>query len=276
MLSHALAVAVLGVLALPAPDDAGAVRRFVIGTPGRLALVGDRQLPRRFERVDSAVSALADVEQVVDATWLAHEVAGYARRVADCAPPAPMPCRRAARRLGDAWGILLTTGGRAELVWTAGPRAVRLRWRRLVATPTGTMTVEDPPADFTAALLAELPSDFDPLAADDRHWTERESDRRLYYVARALAAVGRGGAAPDAALHFARAGLLAVETAEGIAAGDGAGAGDGVAALLALRARLQAALARRAAARQTPFLSAEPWCAAPSMTDALPPLAGRP
>lgn len=277
----AVLVAALAAPVPPATDAAAALRRFVVGTPDRLALAGDRQHPRRYERVESAVAAYADVDEVVDPTWLRHEVDGYARRAVDCTWQAPVPCRRELRRLGTAWVIQLVTGGHAEIVWTAGRRAVRLGWRRLVSTATGTLTLDDPPADFAAALLAELPSDLRLAASDGeggQAWAEDEIDRRLYYVARALDAVAARGDAPSAAsLHFARAGLLAVEAAEGSrATDDRAGEADGVVALLTARTRLAAALARRAAARQPPFLPAEPWCAAPTLADALPSLARLP
>jgi hypothetical protein len=279
-LPAAVLLAVLAAPAPPATDTAAATRRFILGAPDRFALAGDRQHPRRYERVESAVAAYADVDEVVDPTWLRHEVEGYARRAADCDRQAPVPCRRAVRRLGDAWVVQLVTGAHAEVVWPAGRRAVRLGWRRVVSTPTGTMTLDDPPAEFAAALLAELPSDLHPARDGDvgEAWADAEIDRRLYYVGRALDAVTADGAEPSAAsLHFARAGLRAVEAADGIrAGGDAAGEVDGVAALLAVRARWAAAVARRAVARQPPFRSVEPWCAAPTLGDAPPSLARLP
>lgn len=284
MASLAHAAVLLAVLAAPlspATDGAAAPRRFVVGMPDRFASAGDRQQPRRYERVDSAVGAYADVDEVVDPTWLRHELEGYARRTVDCARRPPVPCRRAPRRLGAAQVVELVAGGHAEIVWTAGRRAVRLGWRRMVSTATGTMILDDPPADFAAALFVELPSDLHLDAVDGvagPAWAEGEIDRRLYYAARALDAVAtRPATASAALLHFARAGLLAVEAAEGIGAGGGgAGPADDVSALLAARARLAAALARRAAARPPLFLSAEPWCAAPTLADAPPPLARLP
>jgi hypothetical protein len=271
------AAALLTVLTAP-PPEAAALRRFIVGTPDRLALAGDRQHPRRHECVASAIAAYADIDEVVDPTWLPHEVEGYARRAAACAPPAAVPCRRAPRRLGTAWGIHLVTGSRAEIVWTSGRRAVRLGWRRVVNTPTGSMTLDDPPAEFAAALLAELPSDLHRVARAGEAWADAELDRRLYYVGRALDAVAAEPAAPSAAsLRFVRAGLLAVEAADGMG-GDvarQAAEAEGVAALIAVRARWAAALARRAAARQPPFLPADPCCPAPILADA-PPLARLP
>ena len=261
-------------------NPAAPLRRFIVGTPDRLALAGDRQEPRRYERVDSSVGAYADVDEVADRTWLPHEVEGYARRAADCSARVLVPCSRAARRLGTGWVVQVVTGGHAEIVWTAGRRAVRLGWRRSVSTPTGTMTLDDPPAEFAAALLAELPSDLLPAApggAEAPVWSEDEIDRRLYYVGRALDAVAADDGSSGPSLHFARAGLLAVEAALGIrAGGHGAGGIDNAASPLTARTRLAAALARRAAARQPPFLPAEPWCAAPTLADALPVLARLP
>ena len=277
----AVLVALVAAPAPPAMDTVTPLRRFIVGMPDRLALAGDRQDPRRYERVDSSVGAYADVDEIADPTWLHHEVEGYARRAADCAARVLVPCSRAARRLGPGWVVQLVAGGHAEIVWTAGPRAVRLGWRRTVSTPTGTMTLDDPPADFAAALLAEFPSDLLPATsggADAAAWSEDDIDRRLYYVGRALEAVAADGASSaPSPLHFARAGLLAVEAALGIrAGGDGAGGIDNPAPLLTARTRLAAALARRAAARQPPFLPAEPWCAAPTLADALPVLARLP
>jgi len=281
MASVAHTAVLFALLAAPAPPTAvpAPQRRFIVGTPDRLTLAGDRQHPRRHERVESAVAAYADVDEVVDSTWLRHEVEGYARRAANCAGRPLVPCRRASVRLDGARVIQLVTGSHAEIVWMGGRHAVRLGWRRLVSTPTGTLTLDDPPADFAAALLAEYPSDLDALAGSDGEaWADADIDRRLYYVERALDVGAASGAAPSvASLRFARAGLLAVEAAEGMpAGGDTAGEADGVAALLAARARWAAAVARRAAAHQPPFLSVDPWCAAPTLGDAPPSLARLP
>lgn len=260
-----LRAAILLLVALAAPTapsarDASPRGRFVIGAPDRLAMAGDRRHPRRYERVESAVGAYADVDEVVDASWLRHEVEGYARRAVDCEARPSAPCLRAVRRVGAATVIHLVDGGHAEMLWTSGRRAVRLGWRRLVATPTGTMTVDEPPADFAAALLAELPSDLDLVSLDEPRrsaWAEDEVDRRLDYAERALDGCALAGdAAAAGCLYFARASLRAVEEAEG----QGAGARSAAAAtVISVRLRLTAARMRRAAAQQS---SDVPWCAA--------------
>ncbi|MFN8641951.1 MAG: hypothetical protein U0802_09940 [Candidatus Binatia bacterium] len=268
--------ALLAVGAAPSPDARGAARRFILGAPDRLAAAGDRREPHRTERIASAVAAQADVEAVGDPTWLRQEVETYARRAADCTRPVATPCRREARRIAGAWVIALVAGSHAEIVWTSGRRAARLEWRRLVSAADGTMTVEDPPADFAALLLAELPSDLDARAADDASWAEAEVDRRLYYARRALEMAAEPGQPSAALLRFARAALLAAVGEAVPPRGEAGGQDEGVVAVLAVRARLEAALARRAAARQPLFLSAEPWCAAPALAEALPRLARLP
>ncbi len=260
--------AVFLLVALAAPTapmvrEASPRGRFVIGTADRLAMPGDRRQPRRYERVESAVGAYADVDEVGDTTWLAHEVEGYARRAVDCDGRRPDPCRREVRRVGAATVIHLVSGNHAELLWTSGRRAVRLGWRRLVTTPTGTMTVDEPPADFTAALLAELPSDLALRALDGSAWAEDEIDRRLDHAERALDGCERAGdAAAAARLQFARAGLLAVDDAEG--RGEAPTPTTEV-TVISVRTRLAAARLRRAAARQSDLM---PWCAAPQLVEA--------
>jgi hypothetical protein len=143
-----LFLAVLAAPTAPSARDASPRGRFIVGSPDRLASVGDRQHPRRYERVESAVGAYADVDELVDAIWLRHEVEGYARRAADCDRLPPGPCGQARRRLERATVIHVVRGEHAEMLWTSGQRAVRLGWRRTVTTPTGTMTVDEPPARF--------------------------------------------------------------------------------------------------------------------------------
>lgn len=239
---------------------AGAARRpFIAGAPDRLAAPGDRRLPRRHHRVDSAVLAHADVDALADPTWLAHEVEGYARRGFRCAPP-PAECRRSVEQLGGRAVVRLASGGRGELLWTAGRHAVRLAWRRVVETPTGTMTVEQPPADFLAELVAAWPSDLVPFrfdAARQAAWAEEDEDRRLYYLERAVERLERADRGAGAARRFAHAHL------PGVAAGDlGAPPLDGwaeqPAALAALRRWLAGRRLARGAARQC---VAVPWCA---------------
>ena len=82
-----LLLAALAAPTAPSAREASQRGRFIVGSPDRLASVGDRQHPRRYERVESAVGAYADVDELVDATWLRHEVEGYARRAADCDRP---------------------------------------------------------------------------------------------------------------------------------------------------------------------------------------------
>jgi hypothetical protein len=209
-----LLLAALAAPTAPSARDASPRGRFIVSSPDRLASVGDRQHPRRYERVESAVGAYADVDELVDATWLRHEVEGYARRAADCDRLPPGPCGWGRRRVEGATVIHLARGEHAEMLWTSGNRAVRLGWRRTVTTPTGTMTVDEPPADFAAGLVAEFPSDLDP-ASGSAAWNDDEIERRLYYVGRALED-GDAGGDEAARLYFARAGLLAVEEAEGI------------------------------------------------------------
>jgi hypothetical protein len=89
--------------------------------------------------------------------------------------------------------IALAVGPRAELVWlSAGNRAVRLGWRRVVETHGGTMTLEVPPAQFAGALLAAFPSQIEAFAFDaarGRRFAADEVDRLLYYVDQVLVAL---------------------------------------------------------------------------------------
>ena len=233
-----------------APTDAGQRRRFIAGAPDRLASAGDRRLPRRWCRADSAVGAYADVDRLDDSSWLAHEVEGYAYRLACGAAE----CRRAVVPLGAGSALHLAAAGRAELVWTSGRYAVRLGWRRVVTTATGTMTVEQPPVDFLAELAGEWPSDLAAVSLDPdrrRVWAETEIDRQLYYLAAAL----RTDVVPGAARRFARAALQALGAHEpgiGLAA-------DGSDDLDAIRAWVDE---QRGVRR--PVCEATPWCVAAS------------
>lgn len=181
----------------PAPPAAAhpvSLRRtFVIGAPGRLPSIGDRRRQRRWQHTDSAVAAYADVEELEDPTWLQHEIEWYARRVADCTALGPEWCRRATRQIDAGRVLYVAAGIHAEVVWLADRnKAVRLGWRRVVETSTGTMTVDEPPADFATELLSALPSQLNDVtldAARDRDGDENEVDRLLYYVDRALASV---------------------------------------------------------------------------------------
>jgi hypothetical protein len=99
---------------------------------------------------------------------------------------------------------------------------------------------------------------------EPRYHLGRRRDRAaLYHVGRALE--DRGGRRRRGASYFARAGLLAVEQAEGIR-DDRAPDGDPGAAPITVRTRLAAIRARRAAARQSP-LTEMPWCAAPPLAE---------
>src|SRR5215468_1530980 len=130
------------------PGAAGRRTPFVIGAPGRLDAEGDRRYPRRYQRADSVVAAYADVEQIADPTWLQLEIEGYARRALDCTEVGSTWCRREMQPFGAGHAIFLVSGTRAEVVWAAAENvAVRLGWRRIVDTPTGSMTLDTPPAD---------------------------------------------------------------------------------------------------------------------------------
>ena len=84
--------------------------------------VGDRQHPRRHEAGRSRPSAPTPTSTaLVDATWLRHEVEGYARRAADCDRLPPGPCGQARRRLERATVIHLVRGEHAEMLWTIRP-----------------------------------------------------------------------------------------------------------------------------------------------------------
>ena len=256
----AAAIILLAALAAPtAPSARELGPRFIIGTPDRLAMPGDHRQPRRYERIESAVGAYADVDDVADATWLRHELEGYARRTVDCRAQPSDRCRRALAQLRGLPVIQLISGSHAEMLWTSGRRAVRLGWRRVVTTPTGTMTVDEPPADFAAALLLELPSDLALTTLDDPTWAEDEIDRRLDYAERALDGAPGGDAAAAARLHFARAGLLAVEEAAPTIDDAGAPLAAAEPTWISVRTRLAAARLRRAGTRQSTV--AEPWCA---------------
>ncbi len=78
--------------------------------------------------------------------------------------------------------LYVAFGSRAELLWVAGHRAIRLGWRRIIEAPTGTMTVEAPPPRFTSAMLAEFPSELGPTPLSDQAWAAAEADRRRYYA----------------------------------------------------------------------------------------------
>jgi hypothetical protein len=86
---------------------------------------------------------------------------------------------------------------------------VRLGWRRIVETPTGTLTVDQPPAELAATLLALWPSSLAPDAFDEtreRRWVEGEVDRFLFYADR-LAPAASADSDPRALARFVSDGL---------------------------------------------------------------------
>ena len=155
---------------------------FIIGSPGRSDSEHDRREARRYASSDSAVAPYADVDVVADATWLQHEIESYARRSFACDRLGAASCRRERRLVGRAWVLYVASGSRAELLWVAGRRAIRLGWRRIIEAPTGTMTVETPPQRFATALLTEFPSSLAATPLDDAAWAAAEADRRRYYA----------------------------------------------------------------------------------------------
>lgn len=231
--------------------------RLVVGAPDRLPSVGDRRLPRRWDRADSAIAAYADVDTVVDPMWLTHELEGYAHRFA-CETASD--CDRRLVPLDTGRAIRLASAGRAELLWTSGHHVVRLGWRRVVSTPTGTMTVEQPPAGFLAEILGTWPSDLGSVSfAPGRRaaWREADADRRLYYLDVALRAAG----APEHAAmrYFARAALRSL----------GAPVGD-LSHSPALQLARDWTFEHRAARLATRRCDATPWCPLPSLSDVPP------
>jgi len=181
-----------GSIAQPSDGHGWSGVPFVIGAPGRLDAEGDRRAPRRYVRDDSAVGAYADVEEVADPLWLQHEIEAYALRAFDCAGTGTPWCRRERRRVQGANVIALSAGMRAEVIWLSGAaRAVRLGWRRIVATPTGSMTIDSPPQQFAAAMLAEFPSRLPAVElVDSDAWARVEIDRLLYYADQVVAGLG--------------------------------------------------------------------------------------
>jgi len=183
---------------------------FVIGAPGRPLDRGDRQQRRRLPASLTAARAYAEVEVVRDSTWLAQEIEAYVRRMTDCGTLTPAWCHREFQRVAGAVVIMLARGGRGELVWRSGAdTAVRLGWRRIRETPTGTLTVDAPPVALATTLLARWPSNlvagtFDE--ARERRWMEGEVDRFLFYADRLAPAVS-GDSDPRALARFVADGL---------------------------------------------------------------------
>lgn len=186
MLVAAQAVCAWGADAAPGRSQSASRSLFVIGAPGRLDDIDDLRHPRRYLRDQSDIAAYVDVEQVSDPTWLRHEVLAYVRRTLDCAGVTPPWCRREVRRIGTVRAIYLAVGTEAELVWySKRGLAVRLRWRRIVATASGTMTVDLPPDPFAQTLLHEIPSQVEMSELGDagsEAWKVSEVERLLYYA----------------------------------------------------------------------------------------------
>jgi len=182
LLAWHLAAASWAIAAPRAAPIASLAVPFIIGSAGRIDSDDDRREARRYDRADSAVAAYADVEEVDDATWLVHEIESYARRAFGCDRPAAATCRREKRTIGGAPVRYVASGSRAELLWAAGHRAIRLAWRRIVDAPSGTMTVEAPPQRFVTAMLTEFPSSLTPRPLDDAAWAAAEADRGRYYA----------------------------------------------------------------------------------------------
>jgi hypothetical protein len=238
---------------------------FIVGAPGRLDSEGDRREPRRYLRDDSAVGAYADVEEVADPLWLQHEIEAYARRGLDCAGQASPWCRREQRRIEGASVVLISSGVRAEIVWLSGlSRAVRLGWRRIVATPTGSMTVDSPPREFAAAMLAAFPSRLRPVdLADSDAWARAEIDRLLYYADQVVAGLGdvEGEAPRRHAVRFIEDNLGRVAQLGALHPTLGVGGDDAHAFVLDSAEELAALRAWRSGA-PTPRLCAAPAIAA--------------
>jgi hypothetical protein len=271
--------------ALPVGGLTGQRMPFVIGAPGRLDGEADRREPRLYQRADSAVAAYADIEVVQDRTWLRHEIEHYARRSIDCRDIARAWCRREVRQVGTARVIALASGAQAELVWpSGGNRAVRLGWRRIVETRSGTMTLEVPPAEFANALLTAFPSQleaFDFDAAHGRAFAADEVDRLLYYVDQVLVGLpavsgddARGHAerfVADAVAQIARLRALSL-TGPWTGGARSFEAAPPISGVLppALAEQLEAIHAWRADS------SVAPWCAAARASSVAPSLVGAP
>ena len=256
MLVCAAAPAAAGPLAHAARGDRAP---FIIGTPGRADAPGDRREPRRRAGTAAGLAAYVDLEVVQDATWLVHEVEAYARRRGTCVGEATMSCAYGRRALLGQTVLAVQRGHRAEIVWTSGPHAVRLGWRRIIDTASGTMLVEDPPAELTVELLAAYPSGLPPTGPDATQFQDDEIDRLLHYAERAL---GAWPAQPDIIQREAAwrlvYGNLAVVLARGVAGAPLRRGEEGGAMTRAILAdRLAALKAARQAARQcraTPVL----------------------
>lgn len=247
---------------------------FVVGAPGRLDGDGDWRHPRRYRRADSLVGAYVDIEEVDDPTWLRHEVESYARRAVDCTGVLASWCRREVRDLAAGRVIFLTAGVHAELVWVTHDRvAVRLGWQRVVVAPTGSMTIEAPPADFAAAVLGEFPSQLGAFAFDaqrEASWAEREAGRLLYYVEEVIAALPAVGTESHRrhALRFVEDNLARIAALRAVDSGDCAAMEEAPAddpdATTETGDALPPSIARRVAALRAsrPGAGATPWCAA--------------
>lgn len=253
----------------PSAAGSSAPRQFIIGMAGRLRSSTDRRYPRQWYRADSPVDAYVDVEEVEDPTWLSEEVQAYGRRVADCAELGPTWCRRELRPQDGGTVLFIAAGVNAEIVWVAdGNRAVRLGWRRVVETPTGTLTLDTPPEAFAALLLSDMPTRLrgDALAgSDDDRWRDRELDRLMHYVDRALTSLPATASADErrAVERFAARNLARVARLAGLdlMLSHQVARRDGAALPLALAERLAAVRDWRAAMHPL-MTDAREWCAA--------------
>jgi hypothetical protein len=166
-------------------EGATAKLPFIIGAEGRFDGADDRIERRTFAAADAVIDASVEVDVVADGTWLRQELASYAQRALRCDPADVRRCRRELRGAATSRVLFLAVGARAEIVWVSGEnRAVRLTWRRVVETPSGTMTVDAPPARAAAVTLSEFPS---RLGADlVAPSADAELERLLYYVEQAM------------------------------------------------------------------------------------------
>jgi hypothetical protein len=271
----ALLTAALIATAAHAAPGAGR-SRFIVGMPGRFDGASDRAHARRYEGVDSAVRAYVDVDEVEDPTWLRYEVERYARHAFDCARMTAEWCARGSRRLGGTAVIHIAAGVHGELVWTSGRHAVRIGWRRVVETATGTMTLDMPPADFASSIAAKMPGDraAGSWRASDARYDEdgddAEIDRLLYYADRAavvLLARPISTAQRWSAEHLVAANLARIARLRGLDAEISAEPPDARAD--GLPTSLAEALASvrwwRAERQLQPAEAHQPWCSAPRL-----------
>lgn len=251
---------------------------FIVGAPGRRDSDSDRRLPRRYDRDDSLLVAYADIDVVSDPTWLVHEVESYARRALACESLGSTGCQRETRRVGTGYGRYVAAGLRAEIVWVAREsRAVRVGWRRVVATPGGTMTVDTPPERFFRSVVDEYPSALPAAPPAGAAWAEAEVDRLLYYLDHAAGALSTM-IAPAARRHaewFIATNLSHVRRVRAMMGAMTAGTDsmgvDGPAAPVTWIEEVESIRRWRAESRSRPWCSAEPATVPPALSLAGPP-----